>query len=255
MRISSLTGLLGIASALLLAWNGCGKVEGIGDLSDQAPFTPDWHFDEGYGVKISQAGKDRLGIELSRVSYAKAGGAGWGRTVVAEGAVFSAVPEGVARASVSLPAGRAQGIEKGALVEAETWDGRSLSGRVAQVDRGAMAATGLVELVVELDHAGEAVWKGTFVTCRVAQNRAGSAETLVVPVTALLPTARGHFVYVARGGHFFRAPVQVGERGGKSVEIVEGLSDGEVVVSSGVTALWLVELQAINGGEAYADGF
>lgn len=77
--------------------------------------------------------------------------------------------------------------------------------------------------------------------------------SMTIPSTALLHTVRGNFVYVLSDGYFFRSPVEVGIRSEDQVAIADGLFDGDAVVSSGVKALWLIELQALNSGAACAD--
>lgn len=75
-----------------------------------------------------------------------------------------------------------------------------------------------------------------------------------LPAAALLRTARGNFVFVANGGWFLRTPVILAHDDGLTFTPREGLYDGDIVVTHGVTALWLAELQAVNGGVGCADG-
>ncbi len=75
-----------------------------------------------------------------------------------------------------------------------------------------------------------------------------------VPVDALVRTVKGDFIYVANGGWFLRTPVKLGAADGKWTEIKEGLYEGDSVVVQGARAVWLAELQAINGGVGCADG-
>jgi hypothetical protein len=75
-----------------------------------------------------------------------------------------------------------------------------------------------------------------------------------LPVSALLRTARGNFVFVDNGGWFLRTPVIIAHDDGLTFTLKEGLYDGDIVVTHGVTALWLAELQAVNGGVGCADG-
>lgn len=75
-----------------------------------------------------------------------------------------------------------------------------------------------------------------------------------LPASALLRTARGNFVFVDNGGWFLRTPVTVATDDGLTVTLKDGLYDGDIVVTRGVSALWLAELQAVNGGVGCADG-
>jgi hypothetical protein len=83
---------------------------------------------------------------------------------------------------------------------------------------------------------------------------AGVKGALVIPATARLRTAKGDFVFVANGGWFLRTPVTLGETVGDWCVVREGLYEGDAVVAQGARALWLAEIQAVNGGVGCADG-
>lgn len=77
---------------------------------------------------------------------------------------------------------------------------------------------------------------------------------LAVPESALVETVRGDFVYTKNGEAFLRVPVMLGVRKDGMVEIVDGLFEGDEVVVNGAYDLWMIELQAVNGGRGCADG-
>ena len=83
---------------------------------------------------------------------------------------------------------------------------------------------------------------------------AGKGEVTAVPLSALLRTVRGDFIYVANGPWFLRTPVILGAIDATHVEITDGLYEGDTVVVRGVRALSLAEIQALNGGVGCADG-
>ena len=92
-------------------------------------------------------------------------------------------------------------------------------------------------------------------TAEVGTQEIGAAGSVTaVPAAALLRTVKGDFVYVANGDWYLRTPVTAGGAHGERIEIRDGLYEGDVVVSAGVEALWLAELQAVNGGVGCADG-
>jgi len=92
-------------------------------------------------------------------------------------------------------------------------------------------------------------------TTEVATLAVGPAGTVpAIPAAALLRTVKGDFVYVANGVWFLRTAVTVGTAHGDWIELRDGLYEGDIVVSAGVQALWLAELQAVNGGVGCADG-
>ena len=75
-----------------------------------------------------------------------------------------------------------------------------------------------------------------------------------VPAEAVLRTVKGDFVFVVNGEWFLRTPVVLGGNEAGFVEVKEGLYEGDKIVAHGARALWLAELQAVNGGVACADG-
>jgi hypothetical protein len=75
-----------------------------------------------------------------------------------------------------------------------------------------------------------------------------------LPAEALLRTAKGDFVYVLNDGWLLRTPVNVAAGPGGGFTLRDGLYEGDVIAVRGVRALWLAELQAVNGGVGCADG-
>lgn len=78
--------------------------------------------------------------------------------------------------------------------------------------------------------------------------------TSALPDSAVLRTVKGDFVYVANGEWFLRTAVKLAANVAGDRAAPEGLYEGDVVVTHGAQALWLAELQAVNGGVGCADG-
>ena len=87
-----------------------------------------------------------------------------------------------------------------------------------------------------------------------ARDLPDAAAVPAIPETALLRTVRGEFVFVANGGWYLRTPVRTGATAGGWVEIRDGLYEGDTVVANGARALWLAEIQAVNGGVSCTHG-
>jgi membrane fusion protein (multidrug efflux system) len=62
-------------------------------------------------------------------------------------------------------------------------------------------------------------------------------ETLVIPEAALVPEQARQFVYVIAEGRASKREVQIGRREPGRVEVVEGLLEGERVVTEGTLKL------------------
>ncbi len=92
-----------------------------------------------------------------------------------------------------------------------------------------------------------------FIGLRKAEAQA-KADRVLVPVQALLRTSEGVFVFVQNGQRWLRTAVKFGVESNGSVQVADGLLEGDVIAVAGVRDLWLAELQAVKGGVGCADG-
>jgi membrane fusion protein (multidrug efflux system) len=65
----------------------------------------------------------------------------------------------------------------------------------------------------------------------------GSAEGIMIPSRALVPSIKGHSVFLFRDGKAVEQPVTIGTRTADSVQIVAGLNAGDVVLTSNLLRL------------------
>jgi hypothetical protein len=86
------------------------------------------------------------------------------------------------------------------------------------------------------------------------QNGGKSSAYPSIPETAVVETVRGDFVYTINGSSYLRIPVKLGARENGRVVVEDGLFEGDRVVKTGAYDLWIIELQAVNGGRGCADG-
>ena len=120
------------------------------------------------------------------------------------------------------------------------------TGALVRFDTTARAALGQIEALIEFSDA-EGRWQSG---ASLVSTFTGSRTTvaLAVPESAVIRGAGGAFVYVANGDRFVRAFVKLGAAADGWVEIIEGLTANDVVVSKGVSELWMIELSALKGG-------
>lgn len=64
-----------------------------------------------------------------------------------------------------------------------------------------------------------------------------SKNSLAVSSQALMPSSQGYNVYVVKNNQVALAPVELGQRGPSSVEILHGLNEGDTVVTSNLLRL------------------
>lgn len=118
----------------------------------------------------------------------------------------------------------------------DAWPERSFSGRVQRVSPVVDPETGTARVTIEVDAGQPELRPGMFARVRVIHDRREQAT--LIPGEALLTEDGRDAVFVVTGeGLAERRPVRVGYREDGRVEILDGLSPGERVVTTGQTAL------------------
>ncbi|MBP9913933.1 MAG: hypothetical protein KBF26_11070, partial [Opitutaceae bacterium] len=220
------------ASALFLA--GCGKKAASeaghdhsehaeGEESEESGVT----FKEGRGLQLSPDV-----IKALRLVTAEAEDRALAAEMNITAQVFAITPQVLA--SARLPADQIGAFEQSSFTGA----------KLVRIDRSAVSATRLVDLVFELD-ASAPHKVGDFVTLALAVE---PTSVLTVPRSAVLEGATSTFVYVVNSGAYLRTPVKVGARSADFIEITDGLYAGDAVVVTPVDQLWLAELRLTKGG-------
>lgn len=62
-------------------------------------------------------------------------------------------------------------------------------------------------------------------------------QTILIPSETLVPEIAGHSVFLYRGGKAFAAPVEIGDRTEKVVQILSGIEPGDTLIVSGLIQL------------------
>jgi multidrug efflux system membrane fusion protein len=105
-------------------------------------------------------------------------------------------------------------------------------GRVSFIDNTVDATTGTIKLKGTFQNADQGLWPGLFVT--VMLNLTTDDNVLVVPATAVQPSASGQYVYVVSPERTAQVrQVVVARQSGEEMIIAQGLSSGEEVVIDG----------------------
>jgi len=116
-------------------------------------------------------------------------------------------------------------------VSLDAWPGQRFEGRVYAVAPQVDAATRTLALRAQLPNPDGRLKPGQF--ARVALETARNASALVIPEQALWPQGEQQCVYVVKDGKAELRPVKIGQREAGLVEITEGLSESDVVISAG----------------------
>jgi membrane fusion protein (multidrug efflux system) len=113
--------------------------------------------------------------------------------------------------------------------------GAVFEGTVARVSPVIDSGTGTFRVTCEFRDESSRLKSGMFGRLSVVYDQ--RADVLVVPREALLEDDSEPSVFVARDGKAVRVPVRVGARSGGVVEILEGVADGDAVVTVGAATL------------------
>lgn len=116
-------------------------------------------------------------------------------------------------------------------VVADSYPGRSFAGEVFAIDPLVDESGRAVLLRARLPNEEGLLRPGLFVS--VALLVGERADAVMIPEQALVPRGNTQFVYKIADGRAVATPVRTGARQNAMVEILEGLSPGDMVVTAG----------------------
>lgn len=121
-------------------------------------------------------------------------------------------------------------LNQPASVTFEAYPGDTFQARVAYIYPSLNAEARTVRVRLELPNPGLKLKPGMYGTVTL---RTDSVKTLVVPKEAVLDTGLRQLVYLDRGqGVYEPTPVKLGRRSQDRVEVLEGIKEGDRVVTS-----------------------
>ena len=107
----------------------------------------------------------------------------------------------------------------------------ALNGRIVSYGKSASASTPFIPVTFEIDNAGQLV-SGSIIEIYLKSSTI--ADALVVPISALIEEQGIFYVYVQTGGESFqKREVKLGASDGLNVQVLEGISENERVVTKG----------------------
>ena len=144
----------------------------------------------------------------------------------------------------TLPEDRVPAVMKrvaaGAVLPVVVYDrgetARLAEGKMVATDNAIDTATGTLKLRAVFDNAGQALFPNQFVNVHITVDTVQGA--VLAPQAAVLRGTSGSFVYLAqKDGTVAVRSVKTGVAQGGKVEILEGLGEGDQVVTEGVDKL------------------
>lgn len=265
MKVQKIARVIACHAVLVILPCGCGSKEGAtqheaghAEGSEQAEKAAGVSFSEKNGLEVPEETAKFIGLEVADVEERKVTSSFRFEAQVyrtAQEAQFASVqPHATitALASGFVGEGEAALLKVGQAVSVESQMQQKLTARVTEINPALGKVGGQTEVLLAIQDEKGALSRGTALNVNVPT---GTEKTVVsVPISALLKTADGHFVYTLSGEHFVRTPVKLGVVNHEFAEVTDGLLSGDQVVVKPVMTLWMAELQAIRGGKACADG-
>ena len=141
-------------------------------------------------------------------------------------------PGAQAPAPPQVQVGTQQHVAPGQGATMPTAPGLVEEGRVTFIDNTVDPGTGTIKLKASFDNRDQGLWPGLFV--QVSLSLTEEAGSIVVPATAVQPSASGQYVFVVKPDNTAEVrQVTVARQFGEEMIIAQGLADGEVVVTDG----------------------
>lgn len=126
-----------------------------------------------------------------------------------------------------------QGVQ--ALVEVDAFPGEQFAGVVSRVAPVFDAATRTASMEIEVPNPGYRLKPGMYARVRLTAQR--KADALMVPRNAVVDSEGRRGVFLPDGQTAKFQPVQTGLQDTNNVEILEGLTEGQRVITTGALAL------------------
>jgi membrane fusion protein (multidrug efflux system) len=137
-------------------------------------------------------------------------------------------------ADFSVPETLAAQLGKGQklTLEVDAYPGKTFDGQVLAIDPVVDANSRSIRLRAQVPNPGAMLMPGQFARLQLA-SAGDSGEALLVPEQALMQDGDVRYVYTVVDGKAKKTTVKTGRRVPSQVEVVEGLKDGDVVITAG----------------------
>jgi membrane fusion protein (multidrug efflux system) len=112
---------------------------------------------------------------------------------------------------------------------------QKFEGRVYAIEPKIDQTTRTVQLRARCDNTFGRIFPGSYVQIDLRLKRISDA--LLVPTQAIIPVLKGQTVLVAKNNLALSVPVKTGIRTATSIQILEGLTAGDTVITTGIMQL------------------
>lgn len=180
--------------------------------------------------------KTRLTAPFSGAVAAKSGDIGIGNYLARGIRVVKIVDDSAFRTVIGVGEGQVLLLREGSAAYITGNDGVTRLGSVAAISAGSDDATGSFVVVIEwIPQPGDALKSGMSV--RVAIEATEIPKRIIVPAYAIFQRRGAEFVYIASDGRAELREIRTGSRLGERVEVLDGLQEGDIILTSGLASL------------------
>ena len=160
-----------------------------------------------------------------------------GQIVSAGQAALTLVQDDDREIEINVPENRIEELRRAQLLRVTFWalPGVTADGKVREISPVADKISRTYKVRISLVNPPAEIKLG--MTATVAAARPGSQQTVSIPLSAIYQTGDTPNVWVVENGALSLRPITVGRFGDNQVEVLNGLQNGDVVVSAGVHKL------------------
>ncbi|MCR4289596.1 MAG: efflux RND transporter periplasmic adaptor subunit [Candidatus Scalindua sp.] len=136
----------------------------------------------------------------------------------------------------TIPEKYADQVSVGDLVQFRTNETKQhFTGTVYAIEPKIDPNTRTLQLRALCENKSEEIFPGSYVQIELRLQQITNA--LMIPTQAIIPVLKGHTVLVEKNGVVVSVPVKIGIRNASEVQIIEGLSAGDTIITTGLMRL------------------
>jgi membrane fusion protein (multidrug efflux system) len=109
------------------------------------------------------------------------------------------------------------------------------TGKLYAIEPKIDAATRTLQLRAMCDNKSETVFPGAYVQIELRLKKIPDA--IMVPTQAVIPVLKGQTVFITKNGAALSVPVKTGTRTASAIQILEGITAGDTVITTGLMQL------------------
>lgn len=160
-----------------------------------------------------------------------------GQVVSAGQPVLTLVKDGEREVEINIPENRVEELRKAKQIHVTFWALPDVvaEGKVREISPMADKVTRTYKVRINLINPPAGVNLG--MTAKVMVSNSAIQQTTYIPLAAIYQTGDTPSVWIVKDGAVALQPVKVGAFGNGQIQVLEGLQDGDVIVTAGVHKL------------------